>query len=126
MTEGKLAKTFRILLALALIFFGLNGFFQFVTPPELSVRGMEFFGALVATGYMMPFINTIFLLVAAMLLFNRHVPFALVILAPITLNIVLFHIFLDFASGLFGYIVGIVNIYLMIVHADSYRSMFHK
>jgi putative oxidoreductase len=126
MQESTLAKIARYILGLALIFFGSNGFLMYMTPPELSARGMEFFGALVATGYMMPFMNITFLIVAIMLLSNRYVSFGLVLLAPITLNVLLFHLFLDIATGLFGLIVGIVHIYLMIVHADGYRSMFYN
>jgi putative oxidoreductase len=126
MKESTLAKIFRIILGLGLIFFGLNGILQFVTPPALPSRGMEFFTALDSTGYMLPLMNIVFLLVALLLLTNKWTPFALVLLAPITLNIVLFHLFLDLASGTMGYIVALINIYLMIVHSDSYRPMFHK
>ena len=126
MTESKVAMIFRYILALALVFFGLNGFFGFMTPPEMAAAGTSFFGALFATGYMLPFMNIVFLVVAVMLLLNKWVPFALVLLAPIMVNVVLFHIFLEFSTGLFGFVVGFINLYLMIVHADSYRSMFHS
>jgi len=126
MAEKGFAKFLRIILGLALIFFGANGFLQFVSPPELSARGMEFFGAMFATGYLVPFMNIVFLVVALMLLTNKYVPLGLVLLAPITINVVLFHIFLDPVSGLFGYAVGLINLYLMIVHVDKYRPMLRK
>jgi putative oxidoreductase len=96
---------------------------MFVTPLLSQLGGMEFFGALAATGYMMPLMNIVFLLVAIMLLSNRYVPLALVLLAPIMLNVVLFNLFLDFASGAIGYFVALINVYLMFVHIDRYRPI---
>ena len=125
LAEKKLAKIVRYLLGLALLFFGLNGFFLFVTPSALASAAMEFFGAMIATGYLLPLTNIVFLLVV-MLLTNKYVPFSLVLLAPIMLNVVFFHIFLDPASGIGGYVVGLFNLYLMIVHVDAYRPMLRK
>lgn len=126
MKEKTLAKIARYILALALIFFGANGFLQFAPAPEFLPRAMEFLGALFVTGYMFPLLNIVFLLVALMLLTNKYVPFALVLLAPITLNVILFHVFLDFSSGTMGFVVALLNIYLMSVHVDAYRPMFHR
>jgi len=124
MKEKGIVKLFRIILGLACLFFGLNGFFQFMTPPEMSAEATALFGAFYSTGYLLPLMNLIFLAVGVMLLLNRSVPFALVLLAPISVNIVLFHLFLEFATGLMGYIFALINLYLMIVHANSYRPMF--
>lgn len=126
MAEKKLAKVVRYLLGLALLFFGLNGFFMFVTPPELASAGMEFFAAMAATGFLLPLTNIVYLLVAVMLLTNKYVPLGLVLLAPVLLSVVLFHIFLDPVSGIAGYIVALFNLYLLIVHVDAYRPMLRK
>jgi len=126
MKKNKLASVIRVVLALALIFFGLNGFLQFVTPPSMSEAATNFLGALFATGYILPVLNFLFLVIALMLIFNKFVPLALVLLAPFTVNIVLFHFFLDFASGTMGYIVALFNIYLIHVNWDSYRPMWKR
>jgi len=126
MKNGKLATVLRYFLGIAMAFFGLNGFLQFMNPPQLSQAGLDFFIAIVNTGYLSQFINIIFIVVSIMLLSNKYVPLSLVLLFPIMLNVVLFHLFLDVASGMAGFIVFIVNIYLMMVHSDSYRPLLKK
>jgi len=126
MKKGKLATTLRYILGIAMAFFGLNGFFQFMNPPQLAKAGLDFFIAIVNTGYLFQFINIIFLAVAIMLLSNKYVPLSLVLLFPIMLNVVLFHLFLSVASGILGFVVFLLNIYLMMVHADSYRPLLRK
>ena len=126
METGKLATTARYLLGIAMAFFGINGFLQFMTPPPLTDRDIDFFVAMVNTGYLFEFINVIFIVVAVLLLMNKYVPLALVLLFPITLNIVLFHIFLSFVSGVAGFIVFILNVYLMFVYSRNFKSLLAR
>ena len=47
----------RILLGLVFALFGLNGFVQFLPPPEVNEAAGKFMGALQETGYMFPLIK---------------------------------------------------------------------
>jgi len=126
MENGKLAMTARYLLGVAMAFFGLNGFFQFVTPPTLSGGANAFMSAMINTGYLFQVTNIIFIVVAIMLLVNKYVPLALVLLFPVMLNVVLFHIFLDVSSGAAGFIVFILNIYLIAVYSENFKPLLEK
>jgi len=111
----------RILLGLAFFVFGLNGFLDFIPKPTNMAPGsMAFFMALVNTGYMLKLIAGTEVLVGALLLVNRFVPLALAFLAPLVVNIVFFHVFLDRAGMAPAAIVAILELYL----AWSYRSAF--
>jgi putative oxidoreductase len=80
----------RILLGLLFLTFGLNGFFHFIPMPPPSGLAGQYLGALFVSHYLVP----IFLLQAiagALLLANRYVSVALVLLGPILVNILLFH-----------------------------------
>lgn len=81
----------RILLGLIFAIFGLNGFLQFIPMPPPQGPAAEFLGGLAATGYFFPMMATTQLLVGLALLANRFTALALVVLAPITINIVAFH-----------------------------------
>jgi putative oxidoreductase len=80
----------RILLGLLFLVFGLNGFLHFIPmPPPTGLAG-QYFTVLFVSHYMV----LVFLLQViggALLLANRFVPLALILLGPILVNILLFH-----------------------------------
>lgn len=85
----------RVLLGLVFFVFGLNGFLHFMPNPPPTPPAGEFFGALIKTGYMFTLIFGTQVLGGALLLLNVAVPFALVILAPVIVNIIAFHLYLS-------------------------------
>src|SRR5436190_4822901 len=91
----------RWLMGLWLFVFELNGFLNFIPQPnvQLSEGALAFSEALMKSGYMLPLIFATQLIVGALLLSNRFVPLALVLLAPFVVNSMAFHIFLEH-SGL--------------------------
>jgi putative oxidoreductase len=82
----------RLLLGIIFLVFGLNGFFHFLpmSPPP-SGTAAQFFGALYVSNYLLV-IFLLQILGAILLLLNRYVPLALTLLAPIIVNILLFHL----------------------------------
>jgi len=88
----------RYLLGFIFLVFGLNGFLNFIPmPPPTGLAG-QYMGAL----FMSHFLVLIFLLQivpAILLLANRFVPLALVLLGPVVVNIFCFHVFMA-PSGL--------------------------
>lgn len=113
----------RYLLGIILFVFGLNKFLQFLPAPEMAGAPAEFFGALMATGYMMPLIAIVEIVSGALLLSNRFVPLALVLVAPVTVNILLFHLVLDIASIPVGGLAFLMNLYLLFAYKKYYDPM---
>jgi uncharacterized membrane protein YphA (DoxX/SURF4 family) len=83
----------RILLGLIFALFGLNGFLHFIPAPPPTGTAGQFFGALFVSHYYVVVFGLQFI-AGVLLLANRFVPLALTILAPILVNIVLFHAFM--------------------------------
>lgn len=111
----------RWLLGLPLVVFGAMGLFApMPTPPEVAPAARAFSDALSATGYMMPMIGILQLGTGLLLLANRFVPLALLLLAPFFLNSVLFHVFLE-TSGL---VASLVFAGLELALAWTYRGVF--
>ena len=88
----------RFLLGLIFLVFGLNGFLHFIHSTLPSGTAGQFVGALLASNYLVV-VFLLQLVSAILLLVNRHVPLALTLLAPIIVNILMFHILMD-PSGL--------------------------
>lgn len=113
----------RVLLGLLFFVFGLNGFLHFLPMPPAPPRAGEFLGALAAAGYMFPLIKGTEVIAGAMLLSGKLVPLALVLLAPIIVNIVAYHLFL--APGGWGMLATIVGleVFLAWMYRDSFASV---
>src|ERR1700731_4422338 len=80
----------RILLGLIFLVFGLNGFLHFIPmPPPTGVAG-QFFGSIFASHYWVVIFG-VQTIGSLLLLLNRFVPLALVILGPVVVNIFFFH-----------------------------------
>lgn len=81
----------RTLLGLIFTVFGLNGFLHFLPmQPMPDGLAMQFVTALIASHYMVV-VFALQLGTGVLLLANRLVPLALTLLAPVIVNIVLFH-----------------------------------
>ncbi|RMF71290.1 MAG: DoxX family protein [Acidobacteria bacterium] len=102
----------QILLGLIFFVFGLNGFFHFLPMPEMSPEAGSFLGALAGTGYFFPVLKLVETVSGALLLVNRFVPLALVLLAPVVVQIFLFHAFLDPAGLPLAIVIVILEAYL--------------
>lgn len=120
--NAKISLISRILLGLALLVFGANKFFKFMPPMEMTEPAQNFMGALMATGYMFPLIALVEIITGLLLLFNARVSLALLILAPLVVNILLFHIFLDIKNIVPGAIVAILTVILYVAHWDKFKS----
>ena len=70
---------------------GLNGFLNFIHFPPPTGTAAQFMGALYVSHYL--WVIFAFQVVGgALLLVNRYVPLAVAILAPVLVNIIVFHI----------------------------------
>jgi len=81
----------RILLGLIYFVFGLNGFLNFIPVPPMPEDVMKFMGGMMAAPYFFPLLKGSEVVCGLLLLVNRQVPIALIVLAPISLQIFLFH-----------------------------------
>ncbi len=113
----------RVLLGLMLLVFGLNGFLQFMPMPEMSAEAGELMGALAKAGYFFPIIAIVEIVVGALLLINKYTAIALIVLFPIMLNALLFHLFLDLAGIGAAALAITLNVFLFITNMDKYKEL---
>ena len=85
----------RLLLGLMFFVLGLNGFLNFLNMGSMPTGlAGQFMGALFQSHYYWV-IAALQVLGGALLLVNRYVPLALVLLGPVIVNIILYHVFLN-------------------------------
>lgn len=88
----KIASTIaRYLMGLVFLVFGLNGFLHFIPmPPPKGALAAQFGGVIFASHYWVVVFG-VQVIGAVLLLVNRFVPLALVLLGPVIVNIFFFH-----------------------------------
>lgn len=114
----------RILLGLIYFVFGLNFFLHFLpTPPQTGGPAESFTTGLFQSGYFFPFLKTLEIVLGALLLVRAFVPLVLVMLMPITLNILLFHAFLT-DNAIMSIVMVVLHVYLAWAYRDYYKPLF--
>ena len=113
----KAALVSRYLLGIIYLVFGLNGFLNFITPPPPTPEGGAFLGALAATGYMFPLIKVTEIVAGLALLSNKFTALAMVIVAPVSINIFLYHAILDPSPQ--GMFMPVVIVLTSLIYAKS-------
>ncbi len=109
----------RFLIALIFFVFGLNVFLHFIPMPPPSGLAGDFMKAMFFSGYM-NVVGALEVAGAILLLFKNRTPLALILLIPVIVNIVLFHIFMA-PSGL---PMAVVVTVLSLVVLWDYRPVF--
>ena len=130
--NSNFTKIIRFVLGLILIVFGANKLLMifmesgFLPQPELPKEAGKFMGSLDAAGYILPVVGALEVYVGVLLILKKWVPFALILLAPISVNILLFHFFLDLSGGMFGALaVAVLNTILIYKHWPQFKPLFY-
>jgi len=117
------ATVARYVLAIGFIVFGANAFLNFMSPPEVGEQGGQFMGLLFESGYF----NAIAILKIAagvLLLLGRFVPLGLTLLAPILVNILLFHVAFDPKGIGMGLVFTVLWLLVFSRHTSAFRPLW--
>jgi putative oxidoreductase len=109
----------RVLLGLMFVFFGLNGFLNFLPAPPLTGLPGAFLGALITSHYVY-LVCAVQVLAGLFLLVNQFLPLGLALLAPVIANIVTYHLTMQRS----GAQLAILAVLLWVFLAWKFRSYF--
>jgi putative oxidoreductase len=117
--NSKFTQITRILLGVILLLSGLNKLFKFIPTPADDL--LQTFGQV---DYIIPIVAVLEIIIAMLLLTKRWVAFALILLVPLSLNILLFHIYLNLEGIAPAILVAILNGILLYKHRRQYAPLF--
>jgi putative oxidoreductase len=124
---SKVKPVARILFGLIYLVFGVNFFFHFLpsSPPDSASKAGQFLGALFSSGYFFLVLKIIESLFGLLLVLNIFTPILLILIFPVTFNILLFHLILEPAvAGLvIGSLLFILNLYLIWTNWTLYAPL---
>ena len=114
----------RLLLGLICVVFGLNGFLNFLSmgPMPTGLAG-QFVGALILSHYFWA-VAALQIIAGVLLLVNRFVPLGLVLLGPVIVNILLYHVFLNPAGIGLAIVVAILWLIVFYGHRQYFSGIF--
>jgi putative oxidoreductase len=114
----------RILLGLIFLVFGINGFLNFLSmgPMPTGLAG-QFVGALVLSHYFWV-VAALQIAGGALLLANRFVPLALVLLGPVVVNIICYHVFLNPSGAVPAVVVTVLWLIVFYAKRQNFNGIF--
>jgi putative oxidoreductase len=113
----------QILLGLMFVVAGLNAFFNFLTGPMPTGLAGEFVDALVKSHYFLA-VGAVQAISGALLIVNRYVPLALALLAPVIVNILLFHLTLNHTGLVGAFVVAILWCFIAYRYRQNFAGLF--
>jgi putative oxidoreductase len=109
----------RVLLGLMFVFFGLNGFLNFLPAPPLTGLPGAFLGALITSHYVY-LVCAVQVLGGLSMVVNQFVPLGLALLAPVIANIVTYHLTIQRSGAQLAILATILWVFL----AWKFRAYF--
>jgi len=113
----------RILMGLMFAFASITVLFKLMPQPEPTGNVKIFMDGMAATVYMLTTIKVIELICSVAFLSGRFVPLATVVIFPINVNILLFHLFMAPEGLPVAILLMIGNLLLAWYYRDRYKAM---
>ena len=114
----------RLVLGGIFLLFGAEYLLHFMPALPFTEEGGRYLEALIATGYMFPLIKSVEVIGAILILSGRFVPLGLLLVAPIILNIALYHLVLDPNGGSIAAALAASATVLAWAHRAAFRPLF--
>jgi len=113
----------RILMSLPFLFGPLTFFFAHFKQPELHGAAKTFMEGMQASGYFLPLLMGTQLVCGLALVSGLFAPLATVVIFPITLNILLYHIFVDTKGLPVAIPLIVANLFLAFAYRKNYEGL---
>jgi putative oxidoreductase len=113
----------RILFGFAFFASGLSGILHLGKMTGMSPDSTTFVTLMMNHGYM-NFVSLLMLIAGLLVLVGRFVPLGLVILGPILVNILMFHILFEHRGISVGIVLTVLELFLIWVYRLSFRGLF--
>jgi uncharacterized membrane protein YphA (DoxX/SURF4 family) len=113
----------RLLLGLIFFVFGMNNILHFLHTPYPTGDALAWYGIMAAHGWI-SFTGILMIVAGLLLLVGRFVPLALALLAPIIVNILLYHALLWPHGFIPAIVVTVLEVVLVIAYHRSFAPLF--
>ncbi|MCF8274794.1 MAG: DoxX family membrane protein [Flavobacteriaceae bacterium] len=120
---NKVLTVIRIIFGILIAIFGANKFLNFMpAPEEMPEAVMNYMKALMSTKTL-EIVGAVELIAGLSFIFNKYGALMAIILMSVSINAVLFHVFLSPADHLGAFILLILNIVMLYAYKDKYKDL---
>ncbi|MDQ0896563.1 hypothetical protein [Paenibacillus sp. V4I7] len=119
----KTTTIIRIVFGVLLLGIGLANLSGAMPPMRYPEPANTFMSSLLDTKYIMVIVSLLKVFVGVSLLTSHFVSLALIVFVPISVNMILFHAFLDVQGIVPALVVGSLHIFLLFAYMESYKSL---
>ncbi|GFZ92152.1 hypothetical protein GCM10011531_24850 [Aquaticitalea lipolytica] len=120
---NKALTIIRIVFGILIAIFGANKFFNFIPAPEnLPEAVMNYMTALMSTKTLY-LVGAVELLAGLTFIFNKYGALMAIILMSVSINAVLFHIYLSPSDIAGALILLVLNIVMLYAYRDKYKDL---
>lgn len=113
----------RTLMGLLFLFASIVVLFNLVPQPEQTGNVKVFMDGLMASGYLMTLIKLTELVCGVAFVLGRFVPLASIVIAPIIINIFLFHLFVDPSGLAVALFLVLANSFIAYCHWEKFKPI---
>jgi putative oxidoreductase len=90
----------RFILAVLFVLYGVSKFYPFMPIPPMAPNASKFIGAIIVSGYLWQTVGVLEIFGGLSLILNRTANIGLLLLGPVVVNIILYLLFLQLATGI--------------------------
>ncbi|NCP89941.1 MAG: DoxX family membrane protein [Flavobacteriales bacterium] len=120
---NKALTVIRIIFGILLAVFGANKFFNFMpAPEEMPEAVINYMTALMSTKTL-GLVGAVELIAGLSFIFNKYGALMAIILMSVSINAVLFHIFLSPADMIGAIVLLALNIVMLYAYKDKYKNL---
>lgn len=125
-SQTRFTISVRIVYGLIFLLFGTNYFLGFFPSPPIGPTAQPFFRGLQSAQYFMPLLHVVYICGGTLLIAGAHVPLMLVLFAPIVVNILAVHLFLDPDGLVLAGLLVILEVFLIWQYRVSFRGLLER
>ena len=118
-----LVLVLRLVLGIMFLVYGLNGLLHFFNTAQPTGDALTWFGIMIGHHWM-NFVAVLQLVAGLLLVVGRFVPLALALLAPVIVNILLYHALLWPHGYIPALIVSALELILLVLYWRSFAPLF--
>lgn len=115
---------FRVLLGLLLLFASISYFFNLIPEPIQTGNSKLFSDGMKASGYLMPLVKSIELIIGLAYLSGKFMKIANLMLLPISINILLVNLFMMPEGTPIALLLFLGNVLFIYKNWESYKDLF--